>query len=211
MKCYIIAGAPDPDIEFIKNTVKSDDFVLCADRGYSYAKQAGIEPDVVIGDFDSCHDEILQACEVISLEREKLYTDTVHCIDNALKKGYYNITILSAIGGRLDHTIGNLFALDYINSRGGSGVILSERESVQLLSVGEHCFETFDGLTFSLFPFGCDEATVSIEGAHYPLNKYTIKSCEPIGVSNIFEGCKTKITVFGGKVIMIINSDNRFL
>ena len=211
MKCYIIAGAPDPDINFIKNTVKSEDFVLCADRGYSYAKQAGIEPDVIIGDFDSCKDEIPQSCEVVSLEREKLYTDTIHCVDNALEKGYHNIVILSAVGGRLDHTFGNLSALDYISSRGGKGVLLSERERIELLTSGEHSFEKVDGLTFSLFAFGCKEAVISIEGVHYPLDKFTLKNCEPIGVSNIFEGSKTKITVHSGQVVIIINTDNNFL
>ena len=120
MKCYIIAGAPSPDIEFIRNEIPQNAFVLCADRGYSYAKAAGVSPSVIIGDFDSCADALPDTAETITLQREKLYTDTVHCIDNALQKGYDEMVVLAATGGRLDHTVANLYALEYAGSRGGS-------------------------------------------------------------------------------------------
>lgn len=211
MKCFIIAGAPSPDLEFIRRTVSGDSFVLCADRGYSYAKQLGIAPDVIIGDFDSCPDEIPQDGEVITLEREKLYTDTVHCIEAALQKGYDELVILAATGGRLDHTVANLCALEFAAKRGGTAVLLSEREEIRLLTEGNHRFEQTDGLTFSLFPFGCESAVVSIAGAHYPLDSFEMRSDNPIGVSNIFEGESCEITVSDGRLLMVINRDNRCL
>lgn len=211
MKCYIIAGAPSPDIEFIRSEIPQNAFVLCADRGYSYAKAAGVSPSVIIGDFDSCADALPDTAETITLQREKLYTDTVHCIDNALQKGYDEMVVLAATGGRLDHTVANLYALEYAGSRGGSVTLLSEREEIRLLTGGKHSFEGMDGLTFSLFPLGCGSVTLSIKGAHYPLDNYVYESRNPVGVSNIFEGERCEIEVHSGKLLMIINRDDRWL
>ncbi len=210
-KCYIIAGAPSPDIDFIKNEIPPNAFVLCADRGYTHAKAAQITPSVIIGDFDSCSDTLPDGIETITLEREKLYTDTVHCIDNALQKGYDEITVLAATGGRLDHTVANLHALEYAADRGGRVTLLSRREEITLLTQGSHSFENRDGLTFSLFPIGCEAAVLSISGAHYPLDRYVYESRNPVGVSNIFEGESCMIDVHSGSLLMIINRDDSYL
>lgn len=211
MKCYIIAGAPSPDFVFIRSVIPPGAYVLCADRGYSHAKTAGIEPSVIIGDFDSCTDSLPSQTEIITLEREKMYTDTVHCIDKALQKGYDEIIVLAAVGGRLDHTFANLGALEYAARRGGSVTLLSEREEIRLLGRGNHRFTGHDGRTFSLFPFGCEAAELSIAGAHYPLARYRLENCKPIGVSNIFEGEHCDIEVFSGALLVVINRDDRYL
>ena len=210
-KCYIIAGAPSPDLDFLRSSVPTGAFVLCADRGYTYAEAAGISPSVIVGDFDSCASRLPAGIETVTLQREKLYTDTVHCIDNALEKGYDEIVVFAAVGGRLDHTVANLYALEYANQRGGSVTLLSEREEIRLLTGGKHSFEGLDGLTFSLFPLGCESAVLSISGAHYPLDRYRYESRNPVGVSNIFEGGRSEIEVHSGKLLLIINRDDRNL
>ena len=206
LKAYIIAGAPSPDIDFIRRTVEPDAFVLCADRGYAYALQAGVKPDIVIGDFDSSPVEPPDSGNVIRLPREKDYTDTVHCIDKAAQLGYDTIVLLAATGGRLDHTLGNLFALSFARDRGADAVILSPKEEVRLLCEGTHAFEGRDGLTFSLFAFGCEEAVLSIRGAQYPLCHDVLRSSVPIGVSNVFTGPRCEIGIDSGRVLMVINT-----
>ena len=156
-------------------------------------------------------DELPENAEVISLQREKLYTDTVHCIDNALQKGYDELVVLAATGGRLDHTVANLCALEYTQNKGGRAVLLSEREEIRLLGEGRHNFSGCGGLTFSLFPFGCETAVISVSGAHYPLDRYAYESRNPVGVSNIFEGEISEIEVHSGRLLMIINRDDRYL
>ena len=58
MRCVIISGSPDTDISFIKQVVKSNDYVICADQGYHFTKEANIKPDLIIGEFDSFPDKI---------------------------------------------------------------------------------------------------------------------------------------------------------
>ena len=43
-RCVVIAAAPNPEISFIRQSIKTDDFVICADAGYEAAFKAGIEP-----------------------------------------------------------------------------------------------------------------------------------------------------------------------
>ena len=211
MTAYIIAGAPSPDLGFISANIPADGFVLCADKGYSYALRAGVMPDVIIGDFDSCTDPIPEADFVTRLPREKDYTDTVHCIDKAIKLGYDDIVLFAATGGRLDHTVGNLCALAFARDRGVNAVMLSPQEEIRLLDKGLHRFKNRGGLTFSLFPFGCEAAVLSIRGAHYPLESGTLRSGVPIGVSNVFEGESCELEIESGRVLMIVNTDGRLV
>ena len=58
MRCVIISGSPETHPEFIRQAVKPDDYVICADRGYEFASLGGVEPNLVVGDFDSYKEKI---------------------------------------------------------------------------------------------------------------------------------------------------------
>ncbi len=205
MRCIIISGSPETDAEFIRKTVTNTDFVICADNGILYAQQAGVTPALIVGDFDSYKGTVLPDCEIVTLNPQKDDTDTVHSVDIAIERGYNEIVILGALGGRVDHTFANISALQYIHNKGGKGILLSESERVEFLSVGEYEFIDYNDKVFSVFPFGCSEVCVSYEGAFYPLDKYNLKSSVPMGVSNIFVSDKAKIKIYDGNAILIIN------
>ncbi|MEE0913912.1 MAG: thiamine diphosphokinase [Ruminococcus sp.] len=205
MRCVIIAGSPETSTDFIKKLVKSNDYVICADKGYLFAKNAGITPDLVVGDFDSYNEQISDNCEIITLNPHKDDTDTVHSIDVAFEKGYRDFVITGALGGRTDHSIANISALEYIYSKGGRGVLVSEKERVEFLSIGNYIYKGCKGKTFSVFPFGCDKVCVSEQGAEYPLDRYYIKSSIPLGISNVFTSDESRIDIYDGNAILIIN------
>lgn len=206
MRCVIIAGSPDYDVDFILATVKKDDFVICADKGYLYARNAGIFPDIVVGDFDSYNEKISDNCEIIKLNPHKDDTDTIHSIDIAFSRGYSNIVILCGIGGRFDHTYSNVAALQYISQKGGKGLLLSADERIEFLPTGEYSFKGYMGKTFSLFPFGCSDVFVSYKGAEYSLDYYRLENSIPMGVSNVFITDEAKVTIHKGNAIIIINN-----
>lgn len=208
MRCAIIAGSPETNSDFIKKIIKSDDYVICADKGYLYAKKAGIAPNLIVGDFDSYNDDILDDCEIIKLNTHKDDTDTVHSIDVAFNKGFTDFVILGALGGRTDHSIANISALQYIYSKGGSGVLLSETERIEFLSVGRYVYKDFIGKTFSVFPFGCTKVCISEIGVEYPLDRYFLESSVPLGISNEFIAYESVIEIYDGNAILIINLSN---
>ena len=203
MNCLIIAGSPDCDVELIRDEALSCDLLICADRGYSHAKRAGVMPDIVIGDFDSCRDEVAGDFETVKLNTDKDFTDTFVCAEKALEYGCKEITILSALGGRLDHTLANFYLLSFINSKGGRAVLLSAKERIELMPKGSFWFDDLKGLTFSLFPFGCESVTLSYSGAKYPLSRGTLRHALAVGLSNIFVENEASVTVHAGTALMI--------
>ncbi|MEE1060517.1 MAG: thiamine diphosphokinase [Ruminococcus sp.] len=205
MRCVIIAGSPDTNTDFIRKTVGEDDYLICADKGLSFANKAGLKPNLVVGDFDSYKGKLPTDCEIVSLNRKKDDTDTMHAIDIAFERGHKNFLLLGATGGRIDHTIANISALMYINNKGGRGDILSHDEYIRFLPDGDYMFHGLHGLTFSVFPFGCKNVYVSISGAEYPLDNFCLTAETPLGISNVFTSDESKIKISDGNAIIIIN------
>lgn len=102
--------------------------MICADRGWNFAKQAGITPNLVVGDFDSEPDVLFPNCETVRLIPEKDDTDR-RPSDLALEKRFDEIAILGALGGRFDHSFANVAVLSYIHEHGSKGVLLSEKRN----------------------------------------------------------------------------------
>ena len=97
-KCYIFAGSPEAKCSGVE--FDSSRYVICADGGYILAKKMGIEPDVIIGDFDTYKSRLPENCEIIRHPEEKDDTDTMLAVKLALNRGFKHIVICGAIGGR---------------------------------------------------------------------------------------------------------------
>ncbi len=204
-RCVIIAGAPNADTAFLAQTVQPEDYLICADRGYAAATAAGLRPDLIVGDFDSYGGALPDDCEVVRLCPEKDDTDTMHCVDLALERGFREFLLLSALGGRLDHSIANLCIAEYLEEHGARCTLLSRSEEIRLLTEGRCTLNGCRGLTFSVFPFGCQRVTLSYEGAYYPLTNGTLTHSFPMGVSNVFAADSAHITVHSGRALLLIN------
>lgn len=203
MRCVIIAGSPDTDVAYIRRMVRTDDLLVCADRGYEYALAAGLRPDFVIGDFDSAATPPPVELPQRRLNVRKDDTDTAACADYALAQGAGEIVILGATGGRLDHSYANFCLLQYIAERGAQAKLCAPDTEIRLLTKGSYRFDGFSGVTFSLFPFGCAQATADVTGASYPVSGFTFESGLTRGLSNVFEE-HCQITVSDGQLLLFV-------
>lgn len=208
MRCVIICGSPDCDFELIKATVRQDDYVICADKGYSHAKKAGINPHLIVGDFDSYTDNDLPECEIIKLDVHKDDTDTMHAIDVAIERGYREFVLLAAMGGRFDHTFANVSILQYLSINACTGLILTPNEKILYLPEGEYSFTNYKNKTFSLFPFACEKVCVTYKGTQYKAKELVLTSYFPMGVSNVFDDENSSVKICYGNAIIIINLSN---
>ena len=193
-----------------------DDFIICADAGYSHARTAGISPSVVIGDFDSCdYAEIEKDLErpdfdgfqVIRVAEEKDDTDTMICLKYGIDQGFNDFFILGGLGGRLDHTIANLQTMCYAVEHQKSIWVLDGKNRATLRNPGTLAIEKLDGYKISLFAFGESCEGVTISGVKYPLDKHLLKNDFPLGVSNEFLGEKAEIGHSSGKLLIILSQD----
>lgn len=206
MRCVIIAGGSCADLGFIKTFIKPDDYVICADSGYNYAKQINIVPNLIVGDFDS-YDGVLPETEIITLNTHKDDTDTAHCAKVAVERGFKEIIILGALGGRNDHSFANFCLLQYLNENNVEAKLADKNETVQFKPEGIYEYNNLKDKTFSVFPFACNEAVVSYYGeCEYPVQNLTLKSSETMGISNVFRSNSVKIEVNQGKVLIFIEN-----
>lgn len=186
----------------ISGFIQENDFIICADSGYKYAFSKGIKPNLVIGDFDSA--EIpAEFPDIIKLNVEKDDTDTQHCVDYLAQKGIKNIIIFGATGGtRIDHTVANLQLLEYGNNNGLDIKLIDNNTIITLLSKGTLKITGNVSDLVSVFALNIAKG-ITYKGLKYPLEKGTIKSDNPYGVSNELAEREGYITVKKGKLLII--------
>ena len=207
-RCVIVSASPDSDSEFIKSHIADDDFVICADGGADKIIPTGIIPDLIIGDFDSSgKSDYFRDTEVITLPVMKDDTDTQHCAEAAMDRGFKNILFLGATGGRLDHTLANLSVLLYLKNRGAKGRIVDKYSDISLLENGDNKLFGAKGKTVSVMPFVSKEVTLSYEGMLYPLKNQTVSAEYPFTISNIAEADEVTVTLHKGEALLIISND----
>lgn len=204
MRCVIISGSPDTNVDEIKELCCPDDYIVCADSGYSYAKQAGILPDLIIGDFDSLKEELPADTEIVKLNNRKDDTDTEHCVMECIRRGHRNFLLLGSIGGRTDHTFANISILAFLSEYHYKGIARNNGEEIRILNKGTYDMSGNKGLIFSVFPYACEAVNVSYEGAEYPLDSFTLTYNVSRGISNVFNNDKASITVNDGRAILLI-------
>lgn len=210
-KCTIISGAPDDDLEFIKEHIDRSSYVIAADSGYLKCKELGIHPDVIIGDYDSSPRPDMEMCaDIVQLDVEKASTDTFSAVRGAVCKKFNEIEIFGAIGNRVDHTYSNILCLDYCQKCGVKCTILNKHNRISLIE--KKGTVNRDYQWFSLFAFLGDCKCVKIEGAHYGADFYEADSLDfnisdQFGQSNFVEGDFATITCESGTLLLIESND----
>ena len=198
--CYIVsAGDSSPD--FLPEK-KDGDLLIAADAGYGVLREAGIEPDVFVGDGDS-FGSIPEMNDKVVLPCVKDVTDTHAAIDLGFDRGYKRFVIYGALGGkRFSHSVANLRCLSYIAERGGEGEIADENCTVRLILPGKTYRFSGNSGYFSLFPLEEGNAVVSVSGAKYEVENAAIPFSSTLGASNEPRG-ECAITVHEGKVLFV--------
>ena len=201
-RCMVIGSVP---VESLEEFDPKECFVVCADGGLDNAAQFGIEPDLVVGDFDSFRGEPPAGVETIRLKVEKDETDMLAAVREAIRRGYREFALLGALGGeRFDHSYANLCVLQYLCRQGCKAVLVGAGCRVFLISGGRLTLNGMRGATVSVFPFGCAACRVSYIGLKYPLVKAVLHSDDPLGVSNRIEQETAQITVHDGDALITV-------
>ena len=196
---------------------RHDDFIICADAGYTHARAEGIRPDMVVGDFDSAdyafiEDDLkksglYESCRIIRAAAEKDDTDTLICLKYGLDKGFCEFYVLGGLGGRLDHTIANLQTMSHAIDAGSTIWFLDGKNRATLRNPGSLTVQRLEGYKISLFAFETTCEGVTIRGVKYPLTNHLLKNSFPLGVSNEFFEKKAEISHTSGKLLVILSHD----
>lgn len=196
--CFIFCALPVN----VLPAVDPDDLVIAADAGYK--QLGGIKPHLVVGDFDSLG-YVPREESVVELPVRKDDTDALFAVKLGLSRGFRRFVLLGSVGGRLDHTLANIQALAYLTTRGARGVLVGENEKITMLQNGSlNFFGTPEGIV-SVFAYGGTATGVTEENLAYPLDRATVTTDFPIGVSNEFTNQPACVTVEEGCLLIVWN------
>lgn len=186
------------------------DFVIAADSGMYTALEMGIVPDLFIGDFDSfdkqhlCKEsrEAVENIPTVSYPVKKDLTDSMIAVEIALEKGADRIIIIGALGGRLDHTLSNVFLMRPLHSKNVSAVIDNGKNAVQYIKNQSITIKKRYKY-ISLLAYPSDARGVSISGVEYPLEDAVLQLDNPYAVSNCITDSECIVTVKDGGLLVV--------
>lgn len=213
MKTLIITGGKI-NKNFAKKYLKSNkyDIIIAVDKGLETIDYLKLQPQYVLGDFDSVNTKILekyktQNIKIIKLNPEKDLTDTHSAIDLALGIKSTEITILGAIGTRLDHTMANIHILKQALDKNIKAKIVNEKNEIELIDK-EIIIKKDDNYKYvSIIPLTTNVTGITIEGMKYIINDYTLSIGDSLGVSNEQIDKEAKISIKTGILVVIKSKD----
>ena len=198
----IFGGADIGRYDRIHSYLREDDFYICCDSGLKHREKLGIIPNLIVGDFDSYKNPHMDV-ETIILPCEKDDTDTVFAVKEALSRGFQDFLLVGVIGGRLDHTLGNVSLLLMLDAQGKEAMALDDFSEMQIVSDQPAQIENRYAY-FSLLNISGTAQGITIKNAKYPLAEAEI-SCEyQYGISNeVLPGKYAVVTVKQGRLLLI--------
>lgn len=218
----IISGGPLDEVFGIKYYSSwSWDYIIAADAGLRFCRRADILPDLVIGDFDSVgneafnyfHERIPERFRIFPSEKDE--TDTELALAEAVKyrkqsgaDAADSIHIIGALGGRVDHLLGNLALLALALEQGAPCCLVDEKTRIRMTD-SEMILKKDQvlGKYISLIPFAGAVDGLTLSGFKYNVNDFSLRPEITRGISNEISDGKAVIHLKHGRLLVIETSD----
>ena len=198
-------GAPDPP-GLLRRIAGRADLVAAADGGARYALNAGVVPDLVIGDMDSLGDaREIEECGAL-LERYPVKKDKMdgHLAVLAVRdRGATAVDLLCAAGGQFSA----LFAVPHIllaaERIGLRATMMAGWGQAFVLEAGSRMVSGSPQDSVSVFAFAGSATGVTLEGFGYPLENARLETGDTLGFHNELIGGAGRVSVGGGTLLVI--------
>jgi thiamine pyrophosphokinase len=212
LAAIFLNGSPDsPDL--LRRVAGRADLVVAADGGARYALEAGVVPDLVVGDLDSLGEDLAREVERrgASLERHPVRKDKMDghlAVLAARERGATAADVLCALGGRL----GALFAVTHIllgaERIGLHSSVVADRGRMFVVEDGSRKVEGASQDSISIFPLSGPAAGVTLEGMEYPLENAILEPGDTLGFHNELIGDQATISVEEGALLVVQETES---
>ncbi|CAM3139779.1 thiamine diphosphokinase [Lactococcus hircilactis] len=207
MKILIVAGMPIDEI------TGSYDVVIGVDAGNLHLLHFGIRPDLAVGDFDSVSaDDFLkiknQSRKLLKLPEKKDDTDLEIALNQAFEiSDDAKVTIIGALGGRMDHMLSNLYLPTTSTYRAHARQIqlVNAQNVIRYYPCGTYILKRLEGMKYIGFVQVDTGESLEITGAKYPLK--AADNFKTIYTSNEFLTDTMTISHKKGMLIVIYTKD----
>lgn len=205
MKAVILAGG---DLRIDPRTTRhaaGASLLIAADSGLRHAGPLGLEPDLIVGDFDSVEAELLARYPLPLRRRHPVAKDQLDlelAIDEARERGAREIRVLGAFGSRLDQSFAALLIALRLRA-GGLNISLHDglRDAYPMSSGDALTLDEAQGTLFSLLAF--EESLCSVRGAKFELDRARLPVGVGLGLSNRTSG-RTVIRLHEGLLAVVV-------
>ncbi len=215
MEALIIAGG-EINIESLEKYWKEnkEKNIIAVDKGLEALYQLSIVPNHVVGDFDSVSTEILEYYkknpQIVfhNYNSEKDNTDTDIALELAISLRSSAITIVGALGKRMDHALANIHILKEALEEGIPCEILDEHNRIYLIKnkIKMKKNQTY-GKYISLIPLTSTVEGITLTGFKYPLVDDSLAIGKSLGISNEMIEEEATIKIKKGILIIIESRD----
>lgn len=196
----------------MKNIVGQN--IIAVDRGLEVLYELNVVPNHVVGDFDSVSTTILQFyqknAKVVfhKYNPEKDYTDTDIALKLAIELNSSTITIMGALGKRMDHALANIHILKEALEIGIPCEIFDSYNKIYLVKENTQLAKdkTY-GKYISLLPLTTTVKGITLKGFQYPLNNASLSVGLSLGISNEIVEEMATIELKEGILIVIESRD----
>jgi len=206
-RAVIFANGVVETLEAVRQILQAGDTLIAADGGLRLLRALGLTPDVRIGDLDSLPEGSLPLLQnlpvqVVRHPPEKNETDLELALQWAVERGFRSVRIVAALGGRVDHTLANLFLLT-APDLGECDVRIDDGIQEIFVISDTHRIQGLPGDLVSLLPLRDDAHGVTTENLYYPLHGETLKAHQTRGISNVMTGNEAHVSLTGGMLLCV--------
>ncbi|MEE9334973.1 MAG: thiamine diphosphokinase [Granulosicoccaceae bacterium] len=189
--------------------IQDEDFIVCVDGGLEHALAQGIQPHLIIGDFDSARSVNVKAASLAGVERishptVKDVSDLELALEELQQRNMKEVLLLGISGGRSDHGLFN-WMLPALKSRPYRFRLLDETIDAQVVNRAHSLKLTIEpGCLVSLLPLR-EVTGVTTGGLEYALSNASIKPGSTIGLSNVVCAKDVSVELASGVLLVMIN------
>ena len=186
------------------------DYVMAVDGGYAHLQKIDVQPNIVIGDFDSLGEEPrgVRTCKFPS---DKDDSDLQLAIRRLQIQEAERVFIFGALGGRLDHLLANLRVCARQVKGSQEFVLVGANETAYILT-GGNCWEREvdeidPGKTISVMQIDGPVQGLFVRGLKWEGDDLNITENPSLCLSNLTTDEPILIGLDSGKVAVIVNDE----
>ncbi|MBE7468208.1 MAG: thiamine diphosphokinase [Anaerolineae bacterium] len=208
-RIVIFANGNLSEPDKLRRRLRPTDRIFCADGGTVHALALGLTPELIIGDFDSLPPNLMAGMKAagVNFQRHparKDQTDLELAFQTAVAEGVDEILLVTALGGRLDQMLANIFLLARPEYASVRLTLVDGSQSATVL--GSHQTLTLTGQpgdTLSLVPLTPTVQQVNLSGVEWPLVEATLTFGSTWSISNAFTTPQATVQIGEGMVLVV--------
>ncbi len=209
MRAIIFINGQFHEPKSTRRLIRPDDYIIAVNGGTYHALSINVMPHTIIGDLDSlgpAEEARVRSgkSDILRFPSRKDETDLELGLRYAIEKGYNEILLLAALGGRLDQSFANVCLLTLPELRGIDVRIVEGTQTAFLICDSAEIVGK-PGNIVSILPIGGDASGITNRGLEWPLDNATLALGTTQGISNVMLGERAYISVREGMLFCVVD------